>query len=380
MIQTISTSKIPISQSPEAETLRGQKVFRSSTISNAHQIATNTSFLVFNESGALTAGAEYGVQFNNNSYTENCQNPNSGSLNLQEAEQEEFVDYIQSVVADSVQYINYDEVGSWINQYRVYTTLDIDSALRYSENGLLNFYTARQNMNIGRLRETDRLIEILFDSTTDAGNFGIRFQEALAANNQINSGEEWELNEKRMNEALIYSSATPLDSLEQSLKEDIASLALSCPFVAGQAVYKARRIWSFWQPNALFDDRVLCLQTENKNGEGVIEDIDDYYNLQIVRSHQSEDVINTPSITNENNSIEATRVYPNPAKSNLNIILGRNLPATFVLFNAVGERVLAQPLFETENSLELDKHPAGFYHYLIQYVDGGNETGKLTIQ
>lgn len=211
-------------------------------------------------------------------------------------------------------------------------------------------------------------------------NLWFRLLANLAANNQINSGEEWELNEKRMNEALIYSSATPLDSLEQSLKEDIATLALSCPFVAGQAVYKARRIWSFWQPNALFDDRVLCLQTENKNGEGVIEDIDDYYNLQIVRSHQSEDVINTPSITNEINSIEATRVYPNPAKSNLNIILGRNLPATFVLFNAVGERVLAQPLFESENSMELDKHPAGFYHYLIQYVDGGNETGKLTIQ
>jgi len=33
-----------------------------------------------------------------------------------------------------------------------------------------------------------------------------------------------------------------LDSLEQSLKADIATLAHSCPFVAGQAVYKARCI------------------------------------------------------------------------------------------------------------------------------------------
>ena len=211
-------------------------------------------------------------------------------------------------------------------------------------------------------------------------NLWFRLLANLAANNQINSGEEWELNEKRMNEALIYSSATPLDSLEQSLKEDIATLALSCPFVAGQAVYKARRIWSFWQPNALFDDRVLCLQTENKNGEDGIKDIDDYYNQQIVRLQQSESVLNTLSISIDKIIIEATRVYPNPAKSNLSIILGRNLPATFVLFNAVGERVLAQPLFESENSMELDKHPAGFYHYLIQYVDGGNETGKLTIQ
>ncbi|QLH45493.1 MAG: T9SS type A sorting domain-containing protein [Bacteroidota bacterium] len=112
-------------------------------------------------------------------------------------------------------------------------------------------------------------------------NLWFRQLAHLAANNQINSGEEWELNEKRMNEALIYSSTTPLDSLEQSLKDDIATLAHSCPFAAGQAVYKARRIWSFWQPNALFDDRVLCLQTENKNGEGEIEDIDEYYNQQI---------------------------------------------------------------------------------------------------
>jgi hypothetical protein len=358
------------------------KVFRSSTFPSGHQISTNSSYLIFNESGALTVAAKYAVGLNTNFFTENCQNPNSGTLNLQEEDEAEYVEYIQDVVADSVEYINYDEVGSWINQYRVYTTLDIDSALRYSEIGLLNFYTTRQNLNIGRLRETDRLIEILFDSTTDAGNFNTRYQAALAANNQISSGEEWELNEKRMNEALIYSSATPVDSLEQSLKDDIAILAHACPFVAGQAVYKARRVWSFWQPNALFDDRLLCLQAENKNGENEIEDIDNYYTQQISAA-QNIVVIpsNTKVILNASiNFKEHTRVYPIPINTMVNIELGRNEPAELTIYNLLGEKVLSVILKLQLTKLSLDQLVPGFYQYRIKYTNGDCETGKLTKQ
>ncbi len=41
VIQTISTSKIPISQSPEAETLRGQKIFIIRDSDNSHKHNAN---------------------------------------------------------------------------------------------------------------------------------------------------------------------------------------------------------------------------------------------------------------------------------------------------------------------------------------------------
>ncbi len=227
--------------------------------------------------------------------------------------------------------------------------------------------------------ETDRLIEILFDSTTDAGNFGIRYQDALAANNQINSGEEWELNEKRMNEALIYSSVIPIDSMEQSLKDDIATLAHTCPFVAGQAVYKARRIWSFWQPNALFDDRVLCLQTDNIYVEGEIDDIDEYYNQQI---HSLQDVV-TGTFGNQKEkeipkTFDTTRIYPNPVSSIINIDLGKKMEAEFILYNSFGEEVVKIKLINAKSTYNLSHLIPGLYHFRIQYSNGENESGKFT--
>ncbi len=213
---------------------------------------------------------------------------------------------------------------------------------------------------------------------TDVGNF-IHVIGSLTANNQINSGEEWELNEKRMNEALIHSSAIPIDSLEQSLKDDIAILAHTCPFIAGQAVYKARRIWSFWQPNAFFDDRVLCLQTENKNGEDAIQDIDEYYNQQI---HSLQDVV-TGTFGNQKEkeilkNFEATRIYPNPISSIINIDLGKKMEAEFILYNSYGEEVVKIKLKNPKSTYNLSHLIPGLYHYRIQYSNGENESGKFT--
>jgi hypothetical protein len=185
-----------------------------------------------------------------------------------------------------------------------------------------------------------------------------------------------------MNEALIYSSATPVDSLEQSLKDDIAILAHACPFVAGQAVYKARRVWSFWQPNALFDDRLLCLQAENKNGENEIEDIDNYYTQQISAA-QNIVVIpsNTKVILNASiNFKEHTRVYPIPINTMVNIELGRNEPAELTIYNLLGEKVLSVILKLQLTKLSLDQLVPGFYQYRIKYTNGDCETGKLTKQ
>ncbi len=170
-----------------------------------------------------------------------------------------------------------------------------------------------------------------------------------------------------------------LDSLEQSLKADIATLAHSCPFVAGQAVYKARRIWSFWQPNALFDDRVLCLQTENKNGEGDIEDIDEYYNQRI----QSVQNVVTGTFGNQKvkeilKNFEATRIYPNPVSSIINIDLGKKMEADFILYNSYGEEVVKINLKNAKSTYNLSHLIPGLYHYRIQYFNGENESGKFT--
>ena len=54
----------------------------------------------------------------------------------------------------------------------------------------------------------------------------------------------------------------------------ISEVQTSCPFVEGLAVYKARLLWAMWEPNAIIDDRVICAQGQNKNGDNT--NIDEY--------------------------------------------------------------------------------------------------------
>ncbi|MBK7690309.1 MAG: hypothetical protein IPJ31_04045 [Bacteroidetes bacterium] len=55
----------------------------------------------------------------------------------------------------------------------------------------------------------------------------------------------------------------------------------SCPFVEGTAVYRAWTLHSYWEPNAIFDDRIICIQGQNKNQDNSNINIDSLIEGQI---------------------------------------------------------------------------------------------------
>ena len=363
------------------------KVYRYSSINNGNQIATNPSFLDLTESGSLGAFAEYGVGPNINPYVNPCTNFNIGNTN-NEGDDGSYETYIQDVVADSISYINYNQVASWMDRYKVYRDLDVDSLLRNSDAALQNFYTYNALQNIGKLRATERAIQLLYDSTTNSSNFSDRYNAALQANANIISGEDWELKEQAINHAMILLSALPADSLPQSVKDDIGTIAQLCPYVGGNGVLKARTLWMHWQPNALWDDRVLCMQGQNKNQDNSDMDIDSLYASVIKESNVNNNIAPIVIRNDENkNKLIASeahnniQVYPNPASQFVIISYESQTNGYFRIFNSIGELILETELaaYNTKTQIPLSNLANGIYQYEVGFANKIKTMGKLSI-
>ena len=321
-----------------------------------------------------------------NSFTSPCATYNIANPNTNNEDDGAYQAYIHDVVADTVNYINYNNVGSWLDRYIVYTQLDIDSVLRYSEPALLNFYNNNALSNIGKLREAEQAINILYDSSTNTNNLAARYANAVQANNTVVSGEDWEMNEKAINHALILLSIMSADSLPQTVKDDIGTIAHLCPYVGGNGVLKARTLWMHWQPNALWDDRVLCMQGQNKNQDNTEVDVDSMYTSTIKELYVNNTNSNTLSNNNLNiytidRAINEIKVYPNPASSYVVISYTSKVDGVFTLYNTLGEVVLKTDLSKENTKTQFNIHDVAYggYHYEIAFANMKKTIGKLSI-
>lgn len=90
-----------------------------------------------------------------------------------------------------------------------------------------------------------------------------------------------------------------------------------CPYVGGNGVLKARTLWMHWQPNALWDDRVLCMQGQNKNQDNSEVDVDSMYintikELYVNNVNNNEVQHNIKPVTTSKLK-DPIQLYPNPA-------------------------------------------------------------------
>ncbi len=324
---------------------------------------------------------------NFNSFSNPCSNFSAANEPSGDPVDEAYGQFMEAVVGDSIAYINYNEVAGWLDRYRVYRDLDMDSLLRYSDPSLLNFYDTLSTGNIGLLRATEKAIDLLYDSSTHADNFAARYQAAWDANNSVSSGEDWEDYEKVVNEAMILLTQNPPDSLPHALKEEIGMIAHLCPYVGGHATRKARTLYLYWQPNAIWDDRVICLQGQNKGSTASVSDLDSMYMAQVRENNHGEnlnsDAVKSEMITgqSETNIDDDVSVYPNPAQNYIIVQTKDATPGNFTLYNSLGEVVLTSSMQAgpTTTYIPLLDLAAGIYHYDIEFANRLKKIGKLSI-
>lgn len=377
----------------------GFKVFRNSTIPTSDQIRTVPGLLTSTESGSSLAGAEYLVANPPLTYTDPCPNPLFITGEGENGEGDEDIEVLEDIIEDSINYIGHEEVGEWIDECIAYQALEEDSTLRYSNLEMQAFYNSRYGTLIGRIYEADKAINLLIDSTTNASNYEFRYLSAVQANNLIVNGEEWEMNEHDLNAIqlkLISESEIDtigydtmyLDSLmqivlpriqyiSQTEKDFLRDLANSCPFVAGTCVYKARSLWKRFNPSEFYDDRILCLESNNKNSDLTNVDIDSLYESQIEKGIVSKPIINTHRLKDGE-----VLIYPNPANSTITIEYTCATKGNFELTNSLGQLVLNTELGEGRMKVQLSINglTSGMYYYKCSFEGCEDAYGKLIIE
>ena len=153
----------------------------------------------------------------------------------------------------------------------------------------------------------------------------------------------------------------------------------------GNGVLKARNLWMHWQPNALWDDRVLCMAGQNKNQDHSDIDIDSVYMNTI-----KEMIVNNATTTVMNNTIKSEsgnklkdpiQLYPNPASNYVEISYTSKIDGEFMLYNTVGDVILkaSLPKEYLKKKILLNDIARGLYHYEIHFLDGDKQFGKLSI-
>jgi len=178
--------------------------------------------------------------------------------------------------------------------------------------------------------------------------------EAVRATNAaIAAGELIEENHKTVNEVYLSTIAKDIDSFTAAQAEALFAVANQCPFTGGNAVFRARAIYSLIDDVQDFDDPMLCLQ------EGMITK----------RSPEVEP--------------RACTMIPNPAHDQATLVLPVPLAeqAWLVLTNALGAEVLRSvvPVQTLRWSMNTELLAPAMYQYQVRGPSGLLGFGKLTI-
>jgi hypothetical protein len=177
-----------------------------------------------------------------------------------------------------------------------------------------------------------------------------------------------------------------------SNKSAFSAVQTMCPFVGGTAVYKARVLWGMYSPITQYNDRLTCIQGQNKNGNSGYVNLDSLYEAQT----NEQATILANEIRNGSHSIandkqlrqadlelgkrEVIVLYPNPATDFIKIESSKKGKAQFILQDAQGKELLNNALLfiDGKQYLKLPNLANGLYSYKIKFTDE-IFTGKLNI-
>ena len=168
----------------------------------------------------------------------------------------------------------------------------------------------------------------------------------------------------------------------------LSAVQTICPFVGGNAVPiaigKARTLWSMYEADAKYDDRMLCMNAQNKKGDK-ITDIDSFLNNQLKETIETNAMTIGQQPIIKTSKAELTDgevvVYPNPASTQITIEYNCMSEGYFILYNAIGQEVMRSQLGKGRKKVSLltNDLSKGVYTYKCEF-EGCEETyGKLTI-
>ena len=148
--------------------------------------------------------------------------------------------------------------------------------------------------------------------------------------------------------------------------DTIKTLAMQCPFVAGDAVYMARALYAQYDNTIFFDDLAICTP--------IPPDSDRMFMLP----NSSMDSI----VTDTAKSHDYILVFPNPASNILKVFYSSqsNATITFELTDMMGQKIISAPV-ASMTTIELDVSNIASSLYLWRGRSGRMiiQSGKISI-
>lgn len=283
------------------------------------------------------------------------------------------IDYNRAmlVAENNIVYEDFEEGARRADEEMVYAWLDAYGSIRASNPILDSFYLNRYSQIVGTIKQLDLQIAMLSDSTlmADSTAWLSKLQIAIQNNNSLGIGQVFEANAKWINNLYLQAIAGGIDSIETEMASEIETLANTCPYLGGNAVFRARAFMGMIKPGTHYDDLVIC------NGQGV-------YKNGISKLQQQ--LLNIANF--HNNPLleeEGLLVYPNPASSDVYIDydFAKNESARLVFYDLLGNAVKVVELNSNlgNSTIDISNFSNGLYVYQFRSNLGKNYFGKLIV-
>ncbi|MCO6492506.1 MAG: hypothetical protein J5I98_29080 [Phaeodactylibacter sp.] len=179
--------------------------------------------------------------------------------------------------------------------------------------------------------------------------------EAELSNNAISASEVFEINEQEVNALFLETVAVGIDSFTETQTTDLWAIANQCPLSGGDAVFKARSLYSLIDPLVKYEDEERCGSEPEER----------------------------PSFVYQPEGASSFQLIPNPAKDELAIRLHKPLDKGeyLVIYNSRGQVQREVPLEAGKLYLLLDTSPLplGIYYCTVRGHGINHSTQKLII-
>ncbi len=174
-----------------------------------------------------------------------------------------------------------------------------------------------------------------------------------ATNAALGTSELIESNQQQVNDIYLGTVAKDVGTFTTAQATQLFDIANQCPMVGGNAVFRARALYSLIDDSQDFDDPLLCLQ------QGII-----VRNMQEAQSN-------------------AVAVVPNPARDEASLVLTEawNAQGTLIVYNTLGMEVLKHtvPANTMRYAFSTGSLAPAVYHFQVIAPSGAMNQGKLSI-
>jgi hypothetical protein len=207
------------------------------------------------------------------------------------------------------------------------------------------------------------------DSTlrSDPTGWLLAYEQAHAMNNTLNGSEVFEQNAKFINTLYLNTLLRGIDTLNEEHRQEIETLALTCPYVGGNAVYRARVLYGMWQWNMHYDELEICNnQGAYKGGSSKLQDQLALIKNYIDQKNKKNEILNSE-----------VKLYPNPVSNKL-IVECQN--AQEIIITDIIGRVLLKKHHELNsyrNEINTSALPQGVYIIKIKCSGESFFVGKI---